>query len=226
MVLRIGHRGARGHAPENTLAAIAKGLSFDVDMVEFDVYASKDGVLVVHHDFKVDRTTNGTGYIEEKTIEELRELDAGDGEQVPTLREALDLIDRKAKVYIEIKSEGIESSIVSTIDEYVRVKDWDYDDFVVSSYNHYALVEFKRLMPEVKTGALVYGIHLGLAEFATRAGAYYAIIDIEVMNQKLIDDAHDRGLKVLVCTVNDHDDIARVRAMGVDGIISDFPDRI
>src|SRR6056297_2287931 len=106
MVLKIGHRGAMGYEPENTLRSFKKAIELNVDMVELDVYVCSSGELVVIHDDKVDKTTNGKGYVSEKSFDELRKLDAGMGEKIPTLQEVLDLIDKRAKVNIELKGKG------------------------------------------------------------------------------------------------------------------------
>jgi len=103
MFLKIGHRGAMGYEPENTLRSFKKALDLKVDMIELDVYVCKSDELIVIHDDKVDRTTNGQGYVVNKTFEELRTLDAGKNEKIPTLSEVLNLVNRKAKLNIELK---------------------------------------------------------------------------------------------------------------------------
>jgi glycerophosphoryl diester phosphodiesterase len=226
MILKIGHRGACGYAPENTLASFKKSLELNVDMVELDVCLCRTGELVVIHDVKVDRTTNGKGYVIEKTLEELRKLDAGEGENIPTLDEVLDLINRKVKVNIELKNEKTTKPIFDLIEHYVKKKEWQYEDFYISSFNHIALRDFNRLNPNVKIGALVDGIPLGFAKFAEKLNAFSVNPNIEFINQNFVDDAHKRGLKVYVWTVNDSDDINRMKKLGVDGIFSNYPDRI
>ncbi|MEM3426627.1 MAG: glycerophosphodiester phosphodiesterase family protein, partial [Thermoproteota archaeon] len=100
-VLKIGHRGARFYEPENTLRSFRKALELGVDAVELDVRRTRDGELVVIHDAEVDRTTNGKGLVRELTLEEIRRLDAGKGEKIPTLEEALDFLDGRVKILIE-----------------------------------------------------------------------------------------------------------------------------
>lgn len=225
-LFRIGHRGACGYEPENTLASFRKALKLDVDMIELDVYVCKSGEIVVIHDDKVDRTTDGNGYVIKKTFEELRELDAGKGEKIPTLIEVLDLINRKVKVNIELKGVKTAERISDIIEEYVNEKNWKYEDFQVSSFNHYELQKFKGLNSNVKTGALVCGIPLGDAKFAEELGSYSVNPSLEFINKKFVDDAHKRKLKVFVYTVNDLDDIENMKKIGVDGIFSNFPDRL
>jgi glycerophosphoryl diester phosphodiesterase len=225
-MLKIGHRGAMGYAPENTLKSFQKGLDLHVDMVELDVYVCKSGELVVIHDDKVDRTTNGHGYVIEKVLSELRSLDAGQGEKIPLLTEVFDLINRQAKINVELKGAGTAAPVAVLIEEYVKNKNWQYDDFAVSSFNHYELQAFNKLIPQIAIGALITGIPIGYAEFAEKVGAASVNLNIEFIDQAFVDDAHQRGLKVFVFTGNDPDDIKRMKQLGVDGMFSNFPDRL
>ncbi len=226
MIIKIGHRGAMGYAPENTLKSFKKALELNVDAVELDVYVCKSGELVVLHDNKVDRTTNGKGYIAEKTLDELKTLDAGGGEKIPLLSEVFDIIDKQVKINIELKGISTAKPVYELIENYVKNKSWKYDDFIISSFNHYELKKFKELNPNIKIGALIAGIPIGFAEFAKKINADSVNLCIEFINQEFVDDAHKRGLKVYVQTVNDLDDIKRMKNLNVDGIFSNFPDRL
>jgi len=226
MVMKIGHRGAMGYAPENTLKSFKKALELNVDAVELDIYVCKSGELVVIHDDKVNRTTNGKGYVVEKTFEELSTLDAGEGEKIPKLSEVLDLIDRKVKVNIELKGVKTAKPVHELIEKYVKNKGWEYDDFLISSFNHYELKKFRKLNPKIKIGALISGIPIGFSKFAKMLNVDSVNLCFEFINQEFVDDAHNRNLKVYVWTVNDSDDIERMKTFGVDGIFSNFPDRL
>lgn len=226
MITKFGHRGAAGYEPENTIKSFKKALELNVDAVELDVYVCKSGELVVIHDDKVDRTTDGEGYVIEKTLDELRSLDAGNGEKIPILSEVFDLINKQVKINIELKGAGTAKPVYELIENYVEEKDWKYDDFIISSFNHYELKKFNRLNPEVKIGALITGIPIGLAEFAEKVNADSVNLCIEFINQEFVDDAHNRGMKVNVWTVNDLDDIERMKNLNVDGMFSNFPDRL
>ncbi len=225
-MIKIGHRGAMGYEPENTSRSFAKALELKVDMVELDVYSCKSGELVVIHDDKIDRTTNGHGYTVEMTFEELRKLDAGKGEIIPTLNEVLDLINRQVKINVELKGAGTARPVLALLKDYIDTKGWSHDDFIISSFNHYELQTMKELDPEFKIGALITGIPIGYAAFAEKVQAYSVNLCIEFINREFVLDAHTRGMKVFVWTVNERDDIERVKALGVDGIFSNFPDRI
>ena len=226
MVLRIGHRGARGYEPENTRLSFQKALDLKVDMIEFDVYNCKSGEIVLFHDKRVDLLVKDSGYVTDKTLSQLKEYDLGKGEQVLTLDEALDFIDRRAKVNIEIKGEGIARAVNSIIERYIHEKKWALDDFLVSSFNHYELVEFKQLNPGINIGAIIAGIPIGYAECAAKVNAYSIHPSKEFISRSLVDDAHKRGMKVFVYTPNAPEDIKMMKSIGVDGIFSDYPDRI
>ena len=226
MVLRIGHRGASGYEPENTLLSFRRGIQLRVDFIELDVQVCSTGEVVVIHDAKVDRTTNGTGYVEEKSFRELRLLDAGKGQKIPTLQEVLDIVDRKVKVNIEIKGESASRLVFYIIEMYISKRGWSWDDFLISSFNHYELLEFNQLTSKVKIGVVIAGIPIGYAECAEKLSAYSLHPSKEFINKILVDDAHKRGLKVFSYTLNETDDIERVKSLEVDGIFSDFPDRV
>jgi glycerophosphoryl diester phosphodiesterase len=224
----IAHRGASEIEPENTLASFKKALEFPfIKMIELDVYAIPSGELVVIHDNKVDRTTNGKGYIMESSFEYLRSLDAGRGggkgkssgkhEKIPTLNEVLDLIDRRIKVNIELKGEHTAEPVKKVVEEYF-VKGWEQDDFLVSSFNHEELRKFKQLMPEIPVGVLFVGIPLGYAEYAQGIKAYSINLSVEFTNKEIVEDAHRRGIKVFCWTLKEADEIERMCNLGVDGM--------
>jgi len=226
MFLKIGHRGAMGYEPENTIASFRRALELKVDAVELDVYCCKTGELVVIHDDKVGRTTDGKGYVVEKTFAELRSLDAGKGEKIPTLEEVLDSVDKKAVVNIELKGPNTAKPVSGVIGKYIREKGWLADLFWVSSFNHYELRIFKELFTEIKIGALITGIPLDCAEFGKKLTVQSVNLCIKFITKDFVDDAHQKGMKVFVWTVNDPDDIKKMRALEVDGIFSNFPDRL
>lgn len=221
----IGHRGASGHAPENTLASFAKAIEFGVDAVELDVYLCKSGELVVIHDATLDRTTNGKGAVEDKTLEEIKLYTCEGGEKIPTLIEVFDLVQRRCIVNVELKGALTASPVADLIEKYVKEKGWSYEDFFVSSFDHHELFAFHKLIPEIKTGALLEGIPFHYAAFAEDIGATHAVLYYETVNKAFVEDAHRRGLLVFAYTVNDPLSMAFVQSIGVDGIITNYPDR-
>jgi len=225
-MLRIGHRGAMGYAPENTLKSFQKALDLGVDMIELDVHICKFGELVVIHDDKVDRTTNGQGYVGDKNFAEIKSLDAGQGEKIPKLEEVFDLVDKRVSINIELKGQNTAKPVARLIDQYINDCNWTSDQFFVSSFNHYELKKFKNLRPEIRIGILMSSIPIDYCNYAEKIEAYSLNLNLEFINQTFVDNAHTRGLKVFVYTVNDKDDINRMKKIGVDGLFSNYPDRI
>lgn len=220
----FGHRGARGHEPENTQRSVRKGLELGADGIEVDVYFV-DGELIVIHDRTLGRTTNGRGFVSRKSFAYLRSLDAGKGEQIPTLAEVFDTVNRRSIINVELKGPRTAAPVVKLIDDYVLRRGWRYEDFLLSAFDHKQIIEANRLRPEIPTGALIERVPRGLAAFAEKLGASSVNPPKERVTAKLVADAHRRGLKVFVFTVNKPVDIARMRALGVDGVFSDYPER-
>ncbi len=221
----FGHRGASGYKPENTLASFSKAIDLKVDMIELDVQVLTSGELVVIHDNKVDRTTNGTGYVAEFTIEEFRKLDAGNGEKIPLLSEVLDLVNKAVPINIELKGLGAADKVAEMIGHYTKDNGWKSELFVVSSFNHVELQHFKTLMPNIAIGALTAGIPADYAAFAQRLDAFSVNPSAEFITPSFVKDAHSRGLEVHVFTVDDESEIKRMQALEVDGIFSNFTDK-
>ncbi len=219
--LRIGHRGAAGHAPENTVAALELAIKYGVDMVEFDVRRSADGALVLLHDDSVDRTTNGEGRIEEMSLRVLRELDAGGGERIPLLEEALACLSGRAGAMIELKVRGIAADVCA------KVQGANFHGTVIyASFFHEELLTVRRLMGNALTLALIEDAPIHSTAFAADVQATHAGLALNAVTPALVKALQDQGIKVFVYTVDEPTDIARLKQMSVDGIISNFPDRI
>ncbi|WOH36687.1 glycerophosphodiester phosphodiesterase family protein [Thalassotalea fonticola] len=221
-MLVFAHRGASGHEPENTLLAIKQALAMQVDAIEVDVHLS-DGELIVIHDRWVNKTTNGQGKINKLSFKEIRELDAGKGQQVPTLEEVLATINGRCHLNIELKADQTVLPVLDLIDEAIIKYNFSYNQFLFSSFNHHLLFEIKSIKPELNIGALTASCPLTYAEFAQHLNAYSVHINIDFINQKFVNDAHQRGLKVFVYTVDDEDDISEMHYLGVDGIFTNYP---
>lgn len=223
--ITIGHRGVCGHAPENTLISFSMALEMGVDAVELDVHLAKSGELVVIHDSTIDRVSNGKGLVADMTIEELKGYTLAWGEKIPTLAEVFDLINRRCIINVELKGPLTAKPVADLITKYVVEKGWGYEHFFVSSFNHHELFTFHQLLPEVLTGALLEGIPYKYAAFAEDIEATHVVLYLETVNKEFVVDAHMRGLKVFVYTVNDSNDMKHLLDMGVDGIITNYPDR-
>lgn len=219
----FGHRGAAGHEPENTLRSFRKALSLGAQWVELDVYAVENE-LIVFHDERLERTTNGSGYVEKSNLEYLRSLDAGKGERIPFLSEVIELLDCKSGINIELKGESTAEPVARTIEHYLAEKNWRPEQFLVSSFNHYELKLFKKLMPHINIGALISHIPLDYAGFGKNLGAYSIHASREFINEEFVKDAHRLGMKFFVYTVNRLEDASRMRELNVDGIFTDYPE--
>jgi glycerophosphoryl diester phosphodiesterase len=221
----FGHRGACGHEPENTLRSVRRALELGAHGVEVDVHLA-DGQLMVIHDDTLQRTTNGVGRIAEKTFDYLRSLDAGLGEHIPTLAEVLDTVNHRAVINVELKGPGAAVPVVTLIDEYVHKHGWRYEDFLLSSFDHEQIREAKLLQPQIRIAPLIDKVPRGQAKFAQQMSAWSVNISRRCVTRTLVEDAHFRGLKVFVFTVNEPKDITRMKSLGVDGVVSDFPERV
>jgi glycerophosphoryl diester phosphodiesterase len=222
--LCFGHRGAMGHEPENTLRSVRRGIELGATWMEIDVQLVDDH-LVVFHDERLERTTNGAGLLCEQTFDELRRLDAGLGERIPTLEEVFDSIGDRIGLNIELKGPGAAEPVVREIRAQLA-RGWIYDRLLVSSFDHEQLRRVRQLDPAIAIGALFKQPPADAVEFAERLGCYSVNVAIAHVDAALVADAHDRGLKVYVYTVNDLADLARMRSIGVDGVFSDYPERV
>jgi glycerophosphoryl diester phosphodiesterase len=223
-MLCIGHRGAMGHEPENTLLSIKKAIALGVDAIEIDVYNLENNLVVIH-DRDLSQTTNGTGYLEHNSFDYVRSLDAGKGEQVPTLEEVFEIVDRQVIINIELKGTNTAKLVVSLIQTYIRTG-WSYADFVVSSFNHDQLHQVKAICPEIIMGMLIYGLPWRYLASAQELQADLVIPNLDYVTSELVDSAHQQGLQVWVYTVNQPDDLKLMKALGADGIFTNYPERV
>ncbi|MDR4494856.1 MAG: glycerophosphodiester phosphodiesterase [Nitrospirales bacterium] len=219
--LRIGHRGAAGYVPENTLASLELAVKLGVDLVEFDVRRSADGSLVLLHDQTVDRTTNGHGEVETLPLRVLRDLDAGRGERIPLLEEALTCLSGRAGAMIELKAEGIAAEVCAIVKE-----NGFQSPVIYASFIHEELLGVKNSMVDALTLALIENAPKHPTAFARDAQATHAGLALDIVTPVLVRALQEIGVKVFVYTVDELEDIARMKRLGVDGIISNFPDRI
>ena len=220
-VLRIGHRGAAGHAPENTLAAVAAGLALGADLIEIDVQRTRDGALVVMHDKRVDRTTNGSGAVGGLTLAEIRALDADGGQRVPMLQEVLNAVSGHAGMMIEIITPAIAAEVVAA----VRASRFA-GPVVYASFLHAELLAVRSEDPGAATLALLEGVPIAGARFALDARATHVGLSFESATPEFIAILQQAGLQVFLYTVNDPRDIELAIERGANGIITDFPDRV
>jgi glycerophosphoryl diester phosphodiesterase len=219
-ILKIGHRGAKGHKPENTLISFEKAIDFNVDGVELDVHLSLDGKLIVIHDETIDRTTPNNGFVKNSTSSDLKELG------IPTLIDVLDLVNRRCFVNIELKGIGTSKPVVELIAHYISAKNWKYTDFLVSSFDWNMLEEVRFLNPKIRTGVLTEESVEEALAFAKEIKAVSIHPDYALLSRENVALMQENGFKVFPWTVNSTEDIQKIKSFNVNGIISDFPDRI
>jgi glycerophosphoryl diester phosphodiesterase len=224
-MLIIGHRGASGTAPENTLASFEKAIGLGVKMIELDVHRCATGELVVIHDEKINRTTSGKGFVSGKMLDELKKVDAGDGEKIPTLCEVLNLVNRRVKINIELKGAAVAAPTVKLLNEYKENHDWKTDDFCISSFDHQQLKQFQELDNVTNIGILYERKPHGFAEMATVLHAFSVNISIHTVNPDLVKEIHDSGLEVWVYTVNKLHDFNWLESIGVDAVFTNYPEK-
>ena len=217
-MLRIGHRGARAYAPENTISSFRKALEIGVDAVELDVRKTKDNHIVVIHDADVKRTTNGEGLVSELTLKQIKDFSTEGGEKIPTFEEAMDFLDKKVKVFVELKEEGVEEQVLSIVHGKGLEK-----NVVITSFLEDVLKKVRELDKEVETG-LIYARHRNPLKAALELKANYLVALYRFMHTANVEKAHENGLKVVVWTVNTPGEAEEYAEKGVDGITSDKPD--
>ncbi|ENC9554478.1 glycerophosphodiester phosphodiesterase [Aeromonas hydrophila] len=220
----IAHRGASGLAPENTLKAIRLALALGAGAIEIDVQLA-DGELWVFHDRRLERCTDGDGVLTAQSRAYLASLDAGEGEGIPTLWQVMEAIAGQAELHIELKGAQTADEVARLTQRAEAELGFAPTQWVVSSFHHPELARFAALRPDIRLGALTSTIPLTLAKFAAELGAWSLNCDVDFVDQSLVQDAHDRGLKVLVYTVDEPADQAMLAAIGVDGIFTNRPDR-
>jgi len=220
-VLKIGHRGAAGHAPENTLAAVQKGIALGADFVEIDVRRTADGALVALHDSTVNRTTNGKGRVEGLSLRKVRAFDAGQGERIPTVEEVLMTAAGRAGLMLELKVAGVAHLTV----ENVRQVNFT-SPVIYASFLHEELTEVRAVEPEAALMVLFDRLPRAPVAYALSYRPTYVGLRHDRANRRLVDAFHSENVRVWVYTVNSLDDIRRALSFGVDGVISNFPDRI
>jgi len=225
-MLKIAHRGAKGYEPENTLQAFQKALDLNADGIELDVHLSADGHIIVIHDDTIDKMTNGKGFVNTLSLPELKSFLIAEKHEIPTLNEVFDLVNKKCFINIELKDVDILTKVVSLIDEYVSEKKWSYDHFIVSSFDWNALLEVHNFDSKIPIGVLTEtDLNLALA-FAETIKAKAIHPYYHLLNEENTKEIQEKGFLVLPWTVNIEEDIQKIKSFKVDGIISDFPDKI
>lgn len=206
-----------GVEPENTLRSFVRAEQAGMDLIELDLHLSKDGALVVMHDAEVDRTTDGRGPIAEKTLAELRELDAGQGERIPVFEEVLDTV--RSPLQAEIK----DVAAARTLAEVMRRRGL-VDRVEVISFHDEAIAEIAQLVPGVRTALVADRWGADVVDRAKAVGATRLVLNVRRITLDLVERAHAEGLTVVGWVVNTQDHLRLARGLGLDGATTDFPE--
>lgn len=219
-MLKIGHRGAKGYVAENTLVSFAKAIELNVDAIELDVHLSSDGEVMVIHDKTINRTTEASGFVKDYSASELKKIG------IPTLNDVLLYVNRRCAINIEIKDATAAQKVIQIVEKQVNEQNWNYNQFEVSSFIWESLEIISKLNSNIALGVLTEdSIEKALA-FAIQIKAKSINPYFKILNTKNVNLLHSNGFKIYAWTVNTPEDLIFVKSLNVDGIISDFPDRI
>lgn len=224
--LVIGHRGAMGHETENTLASIQKALDLGVDMIEIDVFNVASGDTMVFHDETLDRLSNAGGKIEEWTYYDLRKVILDGGHKIPRLQDVLKLIDNKVRLNIELKGKGTVNRVKFITDYYIKERGWTMDNFLISSFHWDELREMREKNPDIPIAILTEGDPQDAIPIAKELKAEAINPNFKKLNRENNIAIQEAGFKIYPWTVNDPQDILAMKRFGVDGIITNFPERV
>ena len=217
---KIGHRGAKGYVAENTLASFAKAIELGCDGIELDVWLTTDNEVVVIHDETIDRTTDGYGRINNFLYDEIAVFN------IPTLEHIIELVNHRCFINIEIKDSKSTEFVVKIINEQVEKRSYSYEDFIVSSFDWVTLQQVCLLNDKIQIGVLT-ATDLDLAfAFAKFIKAKTINPYFHLLNQVNVDKIQKAGFEIHTWTVNEPADIEQMKLLKVDGMISDFPDRL
>ncbi|MBW2996464.1 hypothetical protein KY332_04135, partial [Candidatus Woesearchaeota archaeon] len=215
----IGHRGAPGYAPENTLTSIEKAVELGVDMIEVDARITKDKKVVIIHDPTVDRTTNGKGNVNNLTLKQIKKLNIGEKEKIPTLQEVISLLKRKkSQLNIHIKEHAAADQVVKIVK-----KNNFQRKTIISSFAEITLEKVKELSPNIRIAYVFAQPRLQYIKIGKKLDVYALHPVYPTLTERLIIRAHKNGFKVNVWTIKNNKQAWKSKIYGVDGIISDDP---
>ena len=225
-LLVIGHRGARGHLAENTLPSIAKALELGVDGIEIDVFRCASEELVVFHDQTLEKLTNATGYIEQLDLDSIRNIEVLNGFTIPTLEEVLNLINGRVMLNIELK--GSQTAILTDqmLQTFFEKETWSAEKILISSFDWEELKLFYEVNQKVPIAILTEDDPLDALPIAKELNAVAINPNYKSLNKENLTKIHKKGLKIYPWTVNQPEEISALLALGVDGIITDFQERV
>lgn len=224
--LVIGHRGAMGHETENTIASIEKAMELGVDMIEIDVFQVKSGETVVFHDATLDSLTNAGGKIEDWNYFELRKVVVNGGHKIPLLQDVLKTIEHKTRLNIELKGSGTTDRVNFIVNTYIRDKGWKTEDFLISSFKWDELKAMRAINANIPIAVLTEEDPADAIPIAKELNAEAINPNFEMLNAENNLKIQEAGFKIYTWTVNEPEDIMAMKRFGVDGIITNYPERV
>ena len=224
--ISIGHRGAMGYIAENTIPSIEKAIELGADGIEIDVFKCASGELVVFHDLMLDKLTDLSGNIEETSLETIKKAKVLGSYEIPTLNEVMDLIDGSLILNIELKGSGTAGPTNDLLKDYFKKPSWDPSKIIISSFKWEELNIFFNLNEEIPIAILTDDDPLKAIPFAKIIKAYAINPKYSSLTKKNSKIIKSEGIKLFPWTVNNPSDINFLISLGVDGIITDFPDRV
>lgn len=225
-MLKIGHRGGKAHVAENTIESFKQAIVLGADGVELDVHICATGEVIVIHDFTVNRTTSGSGMVNELTLSDINNLTIDNKYKVPMLTEVLDALGNKIFINVELKGRGTAKQVATILQDYINNKGFNPANFLVSSFNKDELMDFKNCHTALSIGVLTENSIEEAILWAEELAAQAIHAGFTVLNKKNVEQMQQAGYKVLAWTVNEPEHITQIKAYGVDGIISDYPERL
>ena len=227
-VLRIGHRGSKGYIAENTLESINHAILLGVDGIEIDIFKCLSGELVLSHENDLKRLTGKSGQLEKLTLNDLKKFLVVGKYKIPTLKDVLTIIETPLFVNIELKGLNTAQATSEIIKDLSKNTSWSLENFIISSFNWNELEQFRSIDKNTSVGVLVsksMSINEAI-EFGKKINAQAIHPNFKILNDKTVKKIKNNGFKIYTWTVNNKDDINFMKKLQVDGIISDYPDRI
>lgn len=226
MFYKIAHRGASGYVTENTLESIQKAIDLKADAIELDVHVCASREVVVFHDFTLDRLTNVNGAISNFTLKELDNIKIQNQYKIPTLSEVLDLVDRRCWLNIELKGKNSAKPVFDVLKHYILNKGWKNENFLISSFQYTELETFSNFNSKIPIAILTQASIEQALEWAIKFNAKAIHPHFSLLTKESCEKAINLGFQINTWTVNNVEDIEHLKRFPLNGIISDFPDKL
>ena len=215
-----------GHVTENTIPSIKKAIELGVDGIEIDVFKCKSGEIVVFHDKKLDRLTNSSGYIEDLSYDSINKIKVMGKYRIPQLLEVIDILPNEIFLNIELKGEETSQKVNEIVTEFINRTESKLDRFIISSFNWKELEKFRLFNSKIPIAVLTDTSPLNAISVAKKLNAVAINPNYKLLNKNTVNEIKKEGLKIFPYTVNSLNDIYKMKTFGVDGIITNYPERI